>query len=282
MRWTREVGEDGCQKLTSWWPPMMIADADASPRWVHDAMLTVFFQSLQWCRSGAKMVAVALQRRPTKQILVERRDASFNQISGNIPSTNGGLQNLVEFSLAHKRSEGLIPDTLESLTSLEILDLSHNNPSATNGFSESNLVGSGSFGSVYRGVLSDGIVVAIKVFRLNQEKALKSFETECEVIHNIRHRNLTKVITSCSNLDFRVVVLEYMPNGSLEKWLYSYNYYLGIMQRLNIMIDVACALDYLHFGFETPVVHCDLKPSKVLLNEDMIGHVDLTLPEAKY
>ncbi|KAK2970579.1 LOW QUALITY PROTEIN: hypothetical protein RJ640_003128, partial [Escallonia rubra] len=128
---------------------------------------------------------------------------------------------------------------------------------ATNGFSESNLVGSGSFGSVYRGVLSDGIVVAIKVIRLDQEKALKSFETEYEVIRNIRRRNLRKVITSCSNLDFKAVVPEYMPSRSLEKWLYSHSYYLDIMQRLklNIMIDVACALDYLDFGFATPVVH---------------------------
>ncbi|KAK2978935.1 hypothetical protein RJ640_002476 [Escallonia rubra] len=120
---------------------------------------------------------------------------------------------------------------------------------ATNGFEESNLIGSGSFGSVYKGVTSDGMVVAIKVFKLHTEKALKSFETECEVLRNIRHRNLTKVITSCSSLDFRALVLEYMSNGSLEDWLYSRNHYLDIKQRLDIMIDVACALDYLHHEY---------------------------------
>ncbi|KAK2981998.1 hypothetical protein RJ640_007590 [Escallonia rubra] len=102
---------------------------------------------------------------------------------------------------------------------------------ATNGFGESNLIGSGSFGSVYKGVMSDGMVMAIKVFKLNIEKAFKSFEIECEVLRNIRHRNLTKVITSCSNLDFRALVMEYMPNGSLEDLLYSYDHCLDIKQR---------------------------------------------------
>ncbi|KAJ7947105.1 GPCR kinase [Quillaja saponaria] len=63
-----------------------------------------------------------------------------------------------------------------------------------------------------------------------------------------------------------------MPNGSLEKWLYSYNYCLSILERLNIMIDVA-ALDYLHNGNPTPIVHCDLKLGNVLLDEDMVAHV---------
>ncbi|KAK2994761.1 hypothetical protein RJ640_001667, partial [Escallonia rubra] len=115
---------------------------------------------------------------------------------------------------------------------------------ATNGFVESNLIGSESFGSVYKGVMSDGMVVAIKVFKLHLEKALRSFEIECEVLRNIRHRNLTKVITSCSNLDFRALVMEYMRNGSLEDLLYSHDHYLGIKQRLDIMIDVAYNIIY--------------------------------------
>ncbi|XP_059307998.1 receptor kinase-like protein Xa21 [Lycium ferocissimum] len=144
---------------------------------------------------------------------------------------------------------------------------------ATNAFSESNFIGSGSFGSVYQGILRDGTTIAVKVFNLQLEGAFKSFETECEVLCNLRHRNLTKVISSCSNLDFKALVLEYMPNGSLEKWLYSHNYFLDIMQRLSIMIDVACALEYLHHGCSAPVIHCDLKPNNVLLDENMIAHV---------
>ncbi|KAM3270050.1 hypothetical protein P3S67_029956 [Capsicum chacoense] len=113
----------------------------------------------------------------------------------------------------------------------------------------------------------------IKVFNLHLDVAFKSFHTECEVLRNLRHRNLVKVITSCSKLDFKALMLEYMPNGSLDKYLYSHNYFLDIRQRLSIMIDVACALEYLHHGCSSPVIHCDVKPSNVLLDEDMVAHL---------
>ena len=70
-----------------------------------------------------------------------------------------------------------------------------------------------------------------------------------------------------------MLVYEYMSNGSLDKWLYSHNYCLDFLQRLSIMIDVASALEYLHHGSSIPVVHCDLKPSNVLLDEDMVAHI---------
>ncbi|CAL5412543.1 unnamed protein product [Camellia sinensis] len=144
---------------------------------------------------------------------------------------------------------------------------------ATNMFSESNLLGTGSFSLVYKGMLPGRTIFATKVFKLELDGAFKSFETECEILRNIRHRNLTKVISSCSTPDFKALVLEYMPNGTLEKWLYSHNYFLDMLQRLDIMIDVACALEYLHHGYSVPVAHCDLKPSNVLLDDDMVAHV---------
>ncbi|WMV30578.1 hypothetical protein MTR67_023963 [Solanum verrucosum] len=143
----------------------------------------------------------------------------------------------------------------------------------TDALSDSNLIGFGGFGSVYKGVLRSGTVIAVKVFNLQTEAAFKSFDTECEVLRSLRHKNLVKVITSCSNLDFKALVLEYMPNGSLEKCLYSHNYFLDFRQRVSIMIDVVCALEYLHHGCSLPVIHCDLKPSNVLLDEDMVAHL---------
>lgn len=144
---------------------------------------------------------------------------------------------------------------------------------ATNGFDKKCLVGKGSSGSVYKGTLHDSRVVAIKVFNLQYEGASKSFEVECMALRQLHHRNLTKVISSCSNANFKALLLEFMVNGSLEQWLYSSNCSLSFMQRLNLMIDVACALDYLHSGYSTHVVHCDLKPSNILLDQDMVAHV---------
>ncbi|GFP86325.1 probable LRR receptor-like serine/threonine-protein kinase at3g47570 [Phtheirospermum japonicum] len=144
---------------------------------------------------------------------------------------------------------------------------------ATNGYNESNLVGCGSFGSVYKGTLENGNDVAVKVFNLQLEGAFRSFEVECEVLRNLRHRNLCKVVGCCSNQDFKALVLEYMPFGNLEKWLYSHNYFLDVIQRINIMIDVACALEYLHQGYSVPVIHCDLKPSNILLDQNMTARL---------
>ncbi|THG13718.1 hypothetical protein TEA_004217 [Camellia sinensis var. sinensis] len=144
---------------------------------------------------------------------------------------------------------------------------------ATDGFCEANLLGVGSYGSVYKGALSDGTIVAVKVLNLQLEGAFRSFDVECKVLRTTRHRNLVGVITTCSNPELRALVLQYMSNGSLEMWLYSQNSCLNLLQRIGIMIDVALALEYLHYGQLEPVVHCDLKPSNVLLDEDMVAHV---------
>ena len=156
---------------------------------------------------------------------------------------------------------------------------------STNGFSENNLIGSGSFGSVYKGVLSgNGTVVAVKVLNLQRQGASKIFIDECNALRSIRHRNLLKIISACSSIDhkgndFKSLIFEFMCNGSLDQWLHPKNNVqhqskrLSFIQRLNIAIDVAYALEYLHHHCQTPIVHCDLKPSNILLDEDMVAHV---------
>ncbi|KAK2632237.1 hypothetical protein EUGRSUZ_L01824 [Eucalyptus grandis] len=157
---------------------------------------------------------------------------------------------------------------------------------ATDGFSSNNLIGMGGFGFVYKGTLADeNKIVAVKVFDLKQRGASKSFVAECEVLKNIRHRNLVKILTACSSVDFRgnefkALVYEFMENGSLEEWLHpnltsngAPRHGFGFVQRLNIACDVACAVDYLHHQCQMAVIHCDLKPSNVLLDAQMNGHV---------
>ncbi|KAL0287875.1 UNVERIFIED_CONTAM: Receptor kinase-like protein Xa21 [Sesamum angustifolium] len=144
---------------------------------------------------------------------------------------------------------------------------------ATESFSESNLLGKGSSGMVYKADLSDGTIAAIKVFNMEYTRALQNFDVECEVLSKVRHRNLVKIISICSNMDFKAMVLEFMPNGSLDKWLHFESNSLSLAQRLDIVIDVAMAIEYLHHDYMMPIVHCDLKPSNVLLDEDMTAHV---------
>ncbi|XP_060178289.1 putative receptor-like protein kinase At3g47110 [Lycium barbarum] len=157
---------------------------------------------------------------------------------------------------------------------------------ATDGFSEDNLVGAGSFGSVYKAHFhGDDKIMAVKVLNLQQRGALRSFLDECRALRNIRHRNLLRIKTACSSIDrqgndFKCLVFEFMTNGNLHDWLHPENddqqhqtKRLTFIQRLNIVIDVASALDYLHNHCPTPIVHCDLKPSNILLDEDMSAHV---------
>eukprot|EP00253_Pinus_taeda_P007608 PITA_07608 len=152
---------------------------------------------------------------------------------------------------------------------------------ATNGFSEANLLGTGSFGLVYKGVLTDGTLVAVKVLSLQSDQGEKLFEGECNALRKIQHQNLVKIITSCSNLHFKGLVFEFMPNGSLEKHLYPNIHNnnvevvceLALRARLDIAINVAHAIKYLHHDSFVQVVHCDIKPSNVLLDEDMVAHV---------
>ncbi|KAJ0930039.1 putative protein kinase RLK-Pelle-LRR-XII-1 family [Helianthus annuus] len=124
---------------------------------------------------------------------------------------------------------------------------------ATNGFSESNLIGT----------------------------AQKSFMRECEAWRNLRHRNLLKIITSCSSIDFqgnpfKALVYEFMPNGSLHDWLHSNGNTsrLSLLQMIKILMDVAYALDYIHNHCLPTIIHGDLKP-KYGLESEMTSNGDI-------
>eukprot|EP00253_Pinus_taeda_P018444 PITA_18444 len=147
---------------------------------------------------------------------------------------------------------------------------------ATNNFDDVNLLGVGSFGKVYKGVLNDGTLVAIKLLDLKNESADKSFERECKVLGKLRHRNLIRIITCYSDPQIKALIFPFISNGSLEKWLHPNDKEescLSLIQRLNIAIDVAQGLAYLHHHCFVQVIHCDLKPSNVLLGEDMVSYL---------
>ncbi|KAF7020183.1 hypothetical protein CFC21_033306 [Triticum aestivum] len=155
---------------------------------------------------------------------------------------------------------------------------------ATEGFSLSNVIGSGRYSSVYKAKLfRDGNVAAVKVFALETRGAQKSFITECNALRNVRHRNLVHILTTCSSIDsrgidFKALVYEFMPQGDLHKFLHSArgdesssdSNYISLAQRLSIVADVSDAVAYLH---QEGIVHCDLKPRNILLDDDMVAHV---------
>uniref|UniRef100_A0A7N2LC88 non-specific serine/threonine protein kinase n=1 Tax=Quercus lobata TaxID=97700 RepID=A0A7N2LC88_QUELO len=191
---------------------------------------------------------------------------------------------LLLFSFKRKRRESILNNSQNLFLNVSYQSLLK----ATNAFSSTNLIGVGSFGSVYRGILGhDRCIVAVKVLNLLHHGASKSFIAECEALRNIRHRNLVRVLILCSGVDyqghdFKALVYEFMTNGSLDEWLHPISRInevleeqknLNLLQRLNIAIDVANALEYLHHRCHSPIVHCDLKPSNVLLDDEMIGHV---------
>ncbi|KAF8392999.1 hypothetical protein HHK36_021240 [Tetracentron sinense] len=148
---------------------------------------------------------------------------------------------------------------------------------ATGGFNGSSLIGSGMFGHVYKGVLRDNTRIAVKVLDSKMGGEISgSFKRECQVLKRTRHRNLIRIITTCSKPDFKALVLPLMSNGSLESHLYSShgsNHPLSLVQLVSICGDVAEGVAYLHHHSPVRVIHCDLKPSNILLDDDMTALV---------
>ncbi|WVZ74620.1 hypothetical protein U9M48_022781 [Paspalum notatum var. saurae] len=155
---------------------------------------------------------------------------------------------------------------------------------ATGNFCESNLIGRGSYGSVYKGKITQATTqVAIKVFDLEMRCADRSFISECEVLRSIRHRNLLPILTACSTIDnsgnnFKALIYELMQNGNLDTWLHHRTSSvarkrLGLVERMNIAVSIADALAYLHHDCGSPIVHCDVKPTNILLDDDMNAHL---------
>ncbi|CAL9042739.1 unnamed protein product [Musa banksii] len=142
---------------------------------------------------------------------------------------------------------------------------------ATNDFSAANKLGEGGFGAVYKGQLQDGRTIAVKKLSRHSSQGPDEFKNELTLIANLQHRNLVRLLGSCIEGDERLLVLEYMENGSLDAFIYdkTKSVLLNWKKRLDIIVGIARGLLYLHQDSNLRVIHRDLKPSNILLDKDM-------------
>ncbi|KAK4804053.1 hypothetical protein SAY86_003870 [Trapa natans] len=140
---------------------------------------------------------------------------------------------------------------------------------ATHFFSEENVIGEGGYGVVYRGVLPDGSVVAVKNLLNKKGQAEKEFKVEVEAIGKVRHKNLVGLVGYCAEGPQRMLIYEYIDNGNLEQWLHGDVGPISPLSweiRMKIAVGTAKGLAYLHEGLEPKVVHRDVKSSNILLD----------------
>ncbi|PWZ05003.1 L-type lectin-domain containing receptor kinase IV.2 [Zea mays] len=147
---------------------------------------------------------------------------------------------------------------------------------ATEGFKNKNVLGAGGFGKVYKGILpTSKLEIAVKRLSHNSKQGTKEFITEIVSIGHLRHRNLVQLLGYCRRKGELLLVYDYMPNGSLDKFLYCENDKpsLDWATRFHIIKGAACGLLYLHEKWDKVVIHRDIKASNVLLDSEFNGRL---------
>ncbi|KAK3415765.1 hypothetical protein EUGRSUZ_H01494 [Eucalyptus grandis] len=146
---------------------------------------------------------------------------------------------------------------------------------ATKGFRDQQLLGTGGFSQVYRGILSTlNIEIAVKRVSHESREGMREFVAEIISISRLRHRNLVALLGYCRRKRELLLVYDYMPNGGLDKYLYNQpKVTLNWMQRLRVIKGVASGLLYLHEGSEQVVIHRDIKASNILLDAEFNGRL---------
>ncbi|KAH7685530.1 Non-specific serine/threonine protein kinase protein [Dioscorea alata] len=224
---------------------------------------------LYFCRRRANAAAFSAP----SSIVVHPRDPSDPDnmvkiaVASNIGTTSVGTSDL-QSSVNSGMTEAHVIESGNLVVSVQILR------GVTRSFSPENELGRGGFGVVYKGELHDGTMIAVKRMEaaVISSKALDEFQSEIAVLSKVRHRNLVSLLGYSVEGNERLLVYEYMPQGALSKHLFQWEQFklepLSWKKRLNIALDVARAMEYLHNLAHQCFIHRDLKSSNILLGDD--------------
>ncbi|CAD6221572.1 unnamed protein product [Miscanthus lutarioriparius] len=160
------------------------------------------------------------------------------------------------------------PEDIEGIGSL-LLDLSTVR-AATDNFADSNWIGEGGFGAVYKGVLPDGQQIAVKRFSCSSGQGIQELKNELVLVSKLQHKNLARLVGVCLQEHEKLLVYEYMPKRSIDTILFDpeKSKELDWGRRLKIIKGIARGLNYLHEDSQLKIIHRDLKASNILLDSD--------------
>ncbi|GKA01417.1 leucine-rich repeat transmembrane protein kinase protein, partial [Tanacetum coccineum] len=224
--------------------------------------------------------------------MIESLDLSYNNLTGTVPQILASLDNLKLLNLTGNNFTRPLPAELLAKSkkgslflSIEVIgdqdkDLAKKDDafkqrnqqytysevkSITNNFTT--VIGKGGFGTVFRGSI-EGNQVAVKMLSESSSQGYKEFQAEVKLLMNIRHKNITPLIGYCNDSNHKAIIYEYMANGDLRQHLFDESSnVLSWERRLQIGCDAAEGLVYMHDGCRPPIVHRDVKPTNILLNE---------------
>ncbi|KAK6932447.1 Serine-threonine/tyrosine-protein kinase, catalytic domain [Dillenia turbinata] len=142
---------------------------------------------------------------------------------------------------------------------------------ATNNFASTNKLGQGGFGSVYKGQLPSGAEIAVKRLSKDSGQGSKEFKNEVMLMTQLQHKNLVKLMGYCIEKDEKILVYEYLPNKSLDNFIFDKKrkFELNWRKRYEIIVGIAKGLVYLHQDSRLKIIHRDLKASNILLDNNL-------------